>query len=165
MARKRAPGGGRKPLEPHLKRSAPLVVRVRPEVKEGIERAAEQHKRKFSREIQRALDYWIQRLDIPHIAGLADDVIKIAEQVERQTGKKFNEDKATAAALSVALMRYCQEMGFPSNPDTDTKRIGEKTGDFVAMLNQDYASRWTMPDDLLGFTYKVEFKSTPEADR
>ena len=59
--RRRAPGGGRKPLKPAARNSEIVSVRIRPDERQALERLAAKHKRKLSREVQFALTNWIER--------------------------------------------------------------------------------------------------------
>lgn len=136
MARKRAPGGGRKPRGQYKGNSASLAVRVRPETREGLLRAAEQHGRSISQEMQRALTYWIECSEVPHIARLAQAVIAVAEQCESATGRRYVDDPTTASALRSAIV-HMPELLSPAGAAPDpkgAKRIGKQAAEFVAQI-------------------------------
>jgi uncharacterized protein (DUF1778 family) len=140
MARKRALGGGRKPLGPYERNIAPLAVRVRPETKEGLQRAAKQHGRSMSQEMQRALRYWIQLSEAPHITTLAEAVMAVAEQCESATGRRYVDDASTSAALKSSILALLPELLSSGNAAADptrAKRIGRKAAEFVATILRD----------------------------
>ena len=156
MARKRALGGGRKPLGPYERNIAPLAVRVRPETKEGLQRAAKQHGRSMSQEMQRALRYWIQLSEAPHITMLAEAVMAVAEQCEFATGRRYVDDSSTSTALSFSILHLLPELLSSGNAAADptrAKRIGRKAAEFVAgLLRHAKAGRVGPDSDYLYFS-------------
>jgi len=105
--RRRASGAGRKPLNPEDRNSAALNIRVRPDVRRALLRLAAKRERNryLSREIQEALDSWIERLHSrpPHIEALSSLAVSLGFSAESFTGKHWNDDLFTAQAIVAAL--------------------------------------------------------------
>jgi hypothetical protein len=107
MARKRAPGGGMKPRGPHRGNSVTMIMRVAPEVREGIERLCvekPQYGKSMAQQAQTAMRRWIKRHERPHITRIADAVAMLAEEIERQTSKGILDDTNTATTFTMAVM-------------------------------------------------------------
>jgi hypothetical protein len=103
--RRRAPGAGRKLLNPEDRNSAALNIRVRPDVRWTLQQLAAKRKRKLSREIQKALDSWIERHHDrpPHIEELSLIAMSLGRQAENFTGKRWSDDPFTAQAIVAAF--------------------------------------------------------------
>jgi hypothetical protein len=105
--RRRASGAGRKPLNPEDRNSAALNIRVRPDVRRALLRLAAKRERNryLSREIQEALDSWIERRHSrpPHIEALSGIAAQLGSLVELFTRKKWSDDPFTAQSIVVAL--------------------------------------------------------------
>ena len=107
LRRKRALGGGRKPRGEFRGKSATLTTRIMPGTRKQLEHAAKQSTRSLSQEIEYRLVKSIEkdrdRARQPHVRALAEAVALIAQQVERATGKHWNEDSFTGQALQHAM--------------------------------------------------------------
>ena len=101
MARKELARGGRRPRGEYRGNSKILTVRVRPELRIALERAAKKHHRSLSQEMQRGLDAWVGRYNDPklHIGALATAITLLVEGIERRTGKHWHKDVLTGEAL------------------------------------------------------------------
>jgi len=108
MARKRAPGGGRKPGELGL-RSATLSLRLPKDMREALAAAATRNKRRsVSEEIVRRLRSTLVRdrdeaNRPPHIRALSQVVARIAFGLEQRTKQIWIEDRYTQEQLSKAI--------------------------------------------------------------
>src|SRR5262245_61579623 len=101
MAQKKAgrPPGGTK--------GSVLSVRITPEMRTRLERAARKNKRRLSREVEARLDYTLgryHRLKVerrpPHIMALSDAVAVAARVMEETTGRAWNKDQYTSQHLA-----------------------------------------------------------------
>jgi hypothetical protein len=96
--RKRAPGGGRKPLAPDEAQSVKVMVRVRPALRKALQNLADKHHGgNVSREIKLALRHWVNRHEIPQLynSALATAIAVLADRIERITGEKWTADPLT----------------------------------------------------------------------
>jgi predicted transcriptional regulator len=156
--RKRAPGGGRKPRGPYQGSSVMLAIRVRPEVKAGLERLAKERGQSLSQQAQRALTYWVDRHSEPqlHNQALADATKLVAERVEHDTGKLWLDDQFTGEALKTGvinvMLRYIPSAQLDQPPivpariketaarlggeHPSAERVGEAAAGFVAALSE-----------------------------
>jgi len=107
MARKRAPGGGRKPRGEFKNKSRTLTTRITAATRTALERAAKKSGRSLSQEIESRLDISIRRDrdrdHHRHIRALAQAIAFVTERVERATGKCWREDPFTGEALRHAI--------------------------------------------------------------
>jgi hypothetical protein len=102
MAKKRAPGGGRKPRGEYPGKTKTLTTRIRPETREGLERAAAKHGRSLSQEVEAGLRFYLWGLKLNHgrhIRALGDIVALLAQRIESKTGIHWNESVFTGDAL------------------------------------------------------------------
>src|SRR5262249_43211439 len=95
---------GRKPLGPDKRSSEMLTVRVRPDVRRGLERLAKRQGHGLSREMSRAFEHWIDRhhARAAHVEALGTVVAQIAQFIEGATGRRWTEDPYTARAVAHA---------------------------------------------------------------
>jgi hypothetical protein len=95
MARKRAPGAGRKPRGEYPGKTETFTTRIRPEVKKGLERAAAKHERSLSQEVEFGLRFYLSGLKPSsldrgsHIRALGEAVMLVAQCIERATEKHW----------------------------------------------------------------------------
>jgi Ribbon-helix-helix protein, copG family len=101
----RAPGGGRKPLDPSG--SDIVMIRIPPKLRREIERLAKKHGLSRPGLIRTALGHWVGRFEgrTLHTETLADAVVLLADQIERRSGKKWIEDAVTGVALRKQVER------------------------------------------------------------
>ena len=101
MAKKRAPGAGRKPRGEFKGKSATLTTRIMPETRAAMERAAQKSGRSLSQEVERRLNDSVrnERNRRSDVRALAEAVAMVAEQVEKATGKHWLQDAFTGEAL------------------------------------------------------------------
>jgi hypothetical protein len=103
--RKRAPGGGRKPQGDIVGKSAAFATRITPEVRRWLEAEAKQSRLSLSQAAERVFR------GAMHLANdaqkrnraLAHSIARLAESVERDTGKSWLDDPFTGQALRYAI--------------------------------------------------------------
>ncbi len=109
MPRKRAAGGGRKPQGDIAGKSAVFATRITPETRRWLEAQAKKgdKKRKFSLSevAERALRGEMHRASDAqqHNRALAQGIARLAESIERDTGKSWLHDPFTGQALRYAI--------------------------------------------------------------
>jgi hypothetical protein len=104
-ARKRAPGGGRKPHGEFRGKSAVLTTRITQETRDALESAAAASKRSLSQEIESRLRESLTP-DNPrarHIRAIGELTKLAAEEIERLTGVGWLTDQFTAEAVRHAV--------------------------------------------------------------
>jgi TraY domain len=121
LAKKRAPGAGRKPRGEFKGKTATLTTRITPETRAALERAAEKTNRSLSQEVEHRLDYSIRR-DYEHnrnrhIRGLAEAIAILTHWVERATQKRWIDDPFTAEALRRGIEFLVFHFGAPGTPE------------------------------------------------
>ena len=100
-ARRRAPGGGRKPLHPDRARSAVVKVRLTPDLQRALKKFAEQKGWSLSEEIRHALYYWLKRSGNPklHIGSLTSFIEVLVTEIEKRSKKRWIDDPVTGVAV------------------------------------------------------------------
>jgi hypothetical protein len=89
MARKRAPGAGRKPRGEFKGKSATLTTRIMPETRAAMQRAAQKSGRSLSQEVERRLNDSVlnDRNRRSDVRALVEAIAIVSEKVEIATGK------------------------------------------------------------------------------
>jgi hypothetical protein len=129
------PKRGRRPADPEDRNSEVIAVRVRPDVRRGLERLAKTRKRRLSGEIQRALDHWIVAGDRPsHSAALGRAVVWAAEVIEKGTGLSWRKDPWTALAVQCAVLIVAEHFA--------AKADGEASPAIPPAITEAVARRW-----------------------
>jgi hypothetical protein len=123
MARKRAPGAGRKPRGEFQGKSAVLTTRITPETRAALEHAAAKGKRSLSQEVEYGLRWYLFVKRTPergaHIRALGAAVTLAAQYIERATEQKWNTDAFTGEALRhgcASLIAHFAPRGTPVKP-------------------------------------------------
>src|SRR5277367_3899818 len=140
MARKRAPGAGRKPRGEYPGKTETLTTRIRPETRKGLERAAAKHDRSLSQEVEYGLRFYLSGLKRDrgrHIRALGEIVELLAQRIESKTGSKteklhWNEDVFTGEALRRGidvLVSHFAPRGTPVTPISVEEAAAEMVGD------------------------------------
>ncbi len=144
--RKRAPGGGRKPLDP--KGKVDVFIRLPLKLGADIDRLAKKHRRKRPAEIRAALMAWCRRhfRYEPHIEALIAAIGLVADGVERRTGKKWNEDLVTGAALREEVDRLISHFA-PRAPEPPVipDDVGGVGGFVIALIENAQEERYGLP--------------------
>jgi hypothetical protein len=101
MAKKRAPGAGRKPRGEVKGKSATLTTRITPETRAAMDRAAQKSGRSLSQEVERRLIDSVRndRNRRSDIRALTEAIALFAEKLEIATGKPWLQDAFTGEAL------------------------------------------------------------------
>jgi hypothetical protein len=117
-----------------------MILRVRPEIRAGIERLAKdkeksRYGRSMAQQASTAMARWIRHNEQPHISVLADGIAMLAEEIEKQTGKSIADDGETSGvflfAVSDLVARYTAK---PDNTSDAHKRLAELSAGVVASL-------------------------------
>lgn len=108
MARKRAPGGGRKSKGEFRGKTKTLSIRITPELRKRLEQEVRRTGRSLSSEAERQLRDSLNKRDRqpwekPHQRATGQLVSHILERLERMTGEKWFESAFTLSALKTAL--------------------------------------------------------------
>jgi hypothetical protein len=142
VARKRAPGAGRKPRGEYRGKSATLATRIRPDTRAALDRAARENKRSLSQEVEYRLRHSIGSDDRKkrgkHIRALGEAVMLVAQFVERATEKRWNEDAFTGEALRRGvefLISHCAPRGTPVTPKSVEEAVAKRPGAGEAYLS------------------------------
>jgi hypothetical protein len=128
MARKRAPGAGRKPEGPFKGKSATFTTRITQDTREALELAAEKSGRSISQVAENYLRAALKKpAGEPRNRALADLVELVAEDVEEATGRSWLEDSFTCQALRLSIealvLHFAPDptAGFPVPPAIEAR--------------------------------------------
>jgi hypothetical protein len=121
MAKKRAPGAGRKPRGDFKGKTATLTTRITPVTRAALDRAARKGSRSLSQEVEHRLDSSIRRDHDHnrqrHVRGLAETIAILTHWVEGATQKRWIDDAFTAEALRRAIEFLVFHFGAPGEPE------------------------------------------------
>jgi hypothetical protein len=118
MARKRAPGGGRKRLPPGEGKTGTLSTRVSHATRAALEREAKRNGQSLSREAELRLEQSFKDSSAPaHIRALAHAVTLLAMQIERVSGEFWYAGSFTGNALRHGIEALI--FHFSQTPDGD----------------------------------------------
>jgi hypothetical protein len=155
-ARKRAPGGGRKPLDPDSARSVVVKVRLKPDLRQAIEELAKRNERDLSQEIRDALYYWLYRSGKPqlHIGSLTSLIEVLVTQIERRTKKRWIDDLLTGVAVREQVDFLIRHFAPEPTKSVTVPRDLSIAGDVIALaeLVKSYSQQiprkewWRMPE-------------------
>ena|SRR5207248_477699 len=101
MGSKRAPGAGRKPQGPFKAKSANFSTRITTDTRAELDRLAKAKGHSLSQQVEHLLREAISnsRDTPPHIRSLERAIVLLAKDIERRTGRQWNEDPFTAETL------------------------------------------------------------------
>jgi hypothetical protein len=116
VTKRRKPGGGRKPQGKFKGNYAVLNLRVTPETRSALERAAKKSGDSLSQEAQRRLDSTFEedrrtRKKRNDLRALATAITMVAEYVERATDKFWQDDAFTTQALQASIEFLIRHFG------------------------------------------------------
>jgi hypothetical protein len=144
--RKRAPGGGRKPSGEFVGMTDALTVRMPKDVRRGVEREAKRAGRSLSQEIARRLKDSLElraRIDREfgpkHIYALGRMAGQMAQAVEMQTGRRWQDDAFTASALCHAIETFVFRVAptgpvkVPDRVERDADRLEDAAPSLAAL--------------------------------
>jgi hypothetical protein len=142
LARKRAPGGGRKRLGPGEGKTGTLSTRVSHATRLALEREAKRKGHSLSREVEYRLDQSFKNETggAPnHIRALAHAVTLLAVQIERATGEHWCEDAFTGAALRHGIETLMFHFAPTAEREVAVPRqVEESAGRFHPPLRESY---------------------------
>ena len=141
MARKRAPGGGRKPQGEFRGKAATLTTRITTATRQALDSARRKSGRSLSQEVERRLIDSIQedlrRGRQRHIRALGETLMMMVQGVERRTGHRWCDDAFTAEALRHGLIFLISHFGPDGTPKLP-KRLKEAAAKLPSELAQHY---------------------------
>jgi hypothetical protein len=105
MPRKRAPGGGRKPQGDIAGKSAAFATRIKPETRRWLEAQAKKSGLSLSQAAEHVFDREMRRASDAERRNraLGQSIARLAEGIERDTGKSWLDDPFTGQALRCAI--------------------------------------------------------------
>ena len=141
MARKRAPGGGRKPKGEIRGKAATLTTRITTETRQALDSAARKNRRSLSQEVERRLIDSVQK-DLsrdrqPHIRALGEVFMTMVKGVERRTGHRWCDNSFTAEAVRHGLNFLISHFG-SNGATTLPKKLKEAAAKLPPELAQHY---------------------------
>ena len=175
MARKRAPGGGRKPID-GTPRSATLTVRLGKELREALEREARRNQRRLSGEVfNRLRDSLLMAETLERLFGkshnyaLARIVSMLAQRAEGATGVKWRDDAFTFQLLRLtidAVMVQLAPAAWSPDGPFEVPEVVEKSAAMITRHRPDLAEMHRRPDALassiaLGFLDMLDTYDLP----
>jgi hypothetical protein len=129
---------GKKPRGNYRGNSVTMIMRVRPEIRAGIERLTKEkpkHGTSMSQQAQTAMERWIRHCERPHISVISDAVAMLAEQIEQQTGKSITSDAEASVIFAVGVSEVVRL--YTAKPDNVTdahQRLAELSAGIVTAL-------------------------------
>jgi hypothetical protein len=170
MAKKRAPGGGRKPRGQGPAQH--FNTRIAPEVRHRLVQAAKRNDQTLSSEIERRLRESLEveeRWGGDHHYALARLVTNAAQRIERSAGKRWLDDAFVAQALRAVVLIILNRL-MPDAPLQTPESVKKSTANFAAHLPPEQAAFHNTPE---GFgsaiagsiLYELETYEAPATDR
>ena len=172
MAKKRAPGAGRKPRGEFKGKSATLTTRITPETRAAMERAAQKSGRSLSQDVERRLVDSVrnERNRRSDIRALAEAIAIVAEKVEKATGKHWLQDASTGEELrrgiDVLVRHFAPHGARPrvlpeaSEGDRGPTSVGESEAlkvitmmEYLYGWDKNYLQRLVVSDELYRYLY------------
>jgi uncharacterized protein (DUF1778 family) len=147
MAKRRAPGGGRKPKGPLKGKSATITTRITPETRVALEEAAAASGRSLSQEIEIRLRHSVgpDEKRAKHIKA-AEELIRLAaEETERLTGLGWLTDRFTAEALRHAIDHL---LGRFAPPPDGERRVPARIERLASAMPNDTGDAYRRPISL-----------------
>jgi predicted transcriptional regulator len=134
-ARKRAPGGGRKPHD--STGSYVVVVRLDKDLRKEIKRLAERRGHETSTEIRSAIKYWLKKNEIRyrHTEALASAIGLLTDRIEEITDAKWLNDPLTAQLVREKIERLVAHLiAAPAEPVNVPIEIREAVDRYLTLL-------------------------------
>ena len=137
----RAPGSGRKALDPNDAQSVKVMVRIRPEFRDQLLALAAKHqphtrKANLSAEIKRALQYWVGRHQIgqAHNSLFGTAVAVLADRIEGVSGKTWLDDAMTRELVRSRVVKLVCHILTPLSKRVTIPAEVRKDADVVLTL-------------------------------
>jgi hypothetical protein len=149
MARKRARGAGRKPKGEFAGKTSTFTTRILPETRHALERAAKQSERSLSQQVEWLLRAALKKPSPEQVRNqaLAHIVATLAADVEKATGRSWQEDAFTSRAVGLATDTILFHFG-PAKADGGEPVVPERVESSVARMPPDFAARYRTPAGL-----------------
>ena len=167
MARKRAPGAGRKPKGEFAGKSATITTRIRPDTRSALEAAADAHGRSLSQEVEFRLRASLRKptSEQRRNQALAHAVTLLVEVIEQDTGRSWLDDPFTGLALrhAVQLVAY----HFASMSTEGAPEIPTAITEAAFKMPPDFAERYRTPEGFgslkaFGLINEIEHAALPQ---
>ena len=144
--RKRAPGGGRKPQGDIVGKSAAFATRITPEVRRWLEAEAKKSRLSLSQAAERVFIGAMHRANDAQkrSRALAHSIARLAESVERDTGKSWLDDPFTGQALRYAI----DALAFHVAPTPEESAVPPKIEEAAGRMLPEIATRFRTPAGL-----------------
>jgi hypothetical protein len=141
MARKRAPGAGRKPRGPFQGKSATLTTRITAKTRAALDRAAQKSGRSLSQEVERRLDQSlsINRDRRPDVRALGEAIAMLLQSIERATNSLWRDDAFTCSALQHGIEAMMVHFG-PRETPTVPPSVKTAAAEMPPALAERYSS-------------------------
>jgi hypothetical protein len=148
----RAPGGGRKALDPEEAQSVKVMVRIRPALRDQLLDLAKRHRKdgrpNLSVEIKLALRHWVDRHEIPdiHNSALATAISVLADRCETISGKSWIDDAMTRQLLRDRALNLVRHVLAPlsSKRVAIPKEVKEEADLVLKLLRRDFGTTGTV---------------------
>jgi hypothetical protein len=160
MARKRAPGGGRRPQGEFAGKSVTFATRLTPITRRALEQAAKASGRSLSQEAESRLSLSLQKPQgKPHNRALAFAVATLANRIEEETGRSWREDPFTGTALRYAVEMLLTLSSPEFVPDPEIPPAVQRA---AAKMPPDFSERYLKP---AGFGHSLAYNLTNEIEQ
>jgi hypothetical protein len=110
---------GRPSTGPFRRNTATLTIRMQKDLREQLQELADRHETSLGQEVQWAANRWVQdnQAAQSHVRGLSRAIVKITEQLERETGEPFKNaytgDQLRMAVASLLFHLSPEHKGAP----------------------------------------------------
>jgi TraY domain len=174
VARKRAPGGGRKPKGEIRGKSHTLTTRITQETRSGLEREAARSGRSLSQEIEVRLvnslhmpEHIEKEWGKPHVYALARLISQLVIGIELSTGKSWRQDSFTAHAVRAATDIIVARL-IPDGPIEVPERV-ERSAQSIGRFAPEQSEHIRTPEGVgssiaLGMVNGLELYDYPPLD-
>jgi hypothetical protein len=137
----RAPGGGRKPLDPEVAQSVKVMVRINSNFRNELLALAAKHQphtrqANLSAEIKRALRYWVDRHQIwqAHNSLFGTAVAVLVDRIEGVSGKTWLDDAMTRELVRSRVVKLVCHILTPLSKRVTIPAEVRKDADVVLTL-------------------------------
>jgi TraY domain len=167
MARKRAPGGGRKPQGEFSNKRAMLATRVTLDTRKSLDAAARKSGRSLSQEVEHRLRDSLKVSDKadrqPESAALAFLVTRLAETISAVSKRPWHRNRWCMETLKFAVNKLLDQLPAPdSDQPTHLDNFTPEILGSALALQLFYNVERADPDDNVSAIYPEEFRPTVE---
>jgi hypothetical protein len=145
--RKRASGGGRKPKGEFTGKSATITTRIQPGHREALEDAARASGRSLSQELEFRLRASLQK---PTGAqrrnqAIAYVIARVAEAIEKETGRTWLEDPFTGKTLLCAIQHFAMHFAARATDGSVEAEVPPGVKEAAAKMPAGFAKDYCTP--------------------